>query len=107
MKKINVTSETVRVTYDNRIIHAVNEFKEIHMTHFKKSQLKAIIESCLLNEESTKRDHVEQITQQRTKEKNDVKAGIFPKCGGELKKRKGKYGEFNGCSDYSKCRFTT
>ena len=30
---------------------------------------------------------------------------ICPKCGGKLVKRKGKYGEFIGCSNYPKCRF--
>lgn len=34
------------------------------------------------------------------------KAGICPRCGGELIKRKGKFGEFFGCSNYPDCRFT-
>ncbi len=29
-----------------------------------------------------------------------------PKCGGVLVKRNGKYGEFIGCSNFPKCRFT-
>lgn len=31
---------------------------------------------------------------------------ICPSCGGKLVKRDGKYGEFFGCSNYPKCRFT-
>lgn len=31
---------------------------------------------------------------------------ICPSCGGKLVKREGKYGEFFGCSNYPKCRFT-
>ena len=31
---------------------------------------------------------------------------ICPSCGGKLIKREGKYGEFFGCSNYPKCRFT-
>lgn len=30
-----------------------------------------------------------------------------PKCGGKLVKRKGKYGDFVGCSNYPKCKYTT
>ena len=30
---------------------------------------------------------------------------ICPKCGGKLVRRKGKYGEFIGCSNYPKCHF--
>lgn len=31
---------------------------------------------------------------------------ICPKCGAEMKLRKGKYGEFYGCSSYPKCKYT-
>lgn len=30
---------------------------------------------------------------------------ICPKCGGRLVKRKGKYGDFIGCSNYPKCHY--
>lgn len=36
----------------------------------------------------------------------DAKADICPRCGGALVKRKGKFGEFYGCSNYPGCRFT-
>ncbi|MCI8327868.1 MAG: DNA polymerase III subunit epsilon [Lachnospiraceae bacterium] len=36
----------------------------------------------------------------------DVKMEVCPKCGGELKKRNGKFGEFYGCSNFPNCRFT-
>ena len=31
---------------------------------------------------------------------------ICPKCGGKLVERKGKYGEFLGCSNYPRCKYT-
>ena len=31
---------------------------------------------------------------------------LCPKCGGVLSIKKGKYGEFYGCSNFPKCRFT-
>ena len=41
--------------------------------------------------------------------KNDLKiaSGICPKCGGRLVLRNGAYGDFLGCSNYPKCKFTT
>lgn len=36
----------------------------------------------------------------------DVEAQSCPKCGGELIRRKGRFGEFWGCSNYPGCRFT-
>ncbi|MCP4154958.1 MAG: DNA topoisomerase I, partial [bacterium] len=32
--------------------------------------------------------------------------GCCPLCGGELRKRKGKFGEFMGCSNYPGCKYT-
>lgn len=37
---------------------------------------------------------------------NGISIEICPSCGGELKKRSGRYGEFYGCSNYPKCRYT-
>ena len=31
---------------------------------------------------------------------------IYPKCGGKLLKREGKYGDFLSCSNFPKCRFS-
>lgn len=52
------------------------------------------------------REHINDI--QKVKEDNDQKIakGICPKCGGNLIRRKGKYGAFYGCGNYPKCRFT-
>ena len=37
-------------------------------------------------------------------EKTETK--LCPKCGGKLKERAGKYGNFLGCSNYPKCKYT-
>lgn len=38
-------------------------------------------------------------------EEDFIEDMICPKCGGKLVKRKGKYGEFIGCSNYPKCHY--
>lgn len=36
-----------------------------------------------------------------------VKAGeVCPCCGGELVRRSGRYGEFMGCANYPRCKYT-
>ncbi|MCI8392047.1 MAG: DNA polymerase III subunit epsilon [Roseburia sp.] len=35
-----------------------------------------------------------------------MKVEVCPRCGGELKKRSGKFGEFMGCGNYPQCRYT-
>ena len=57
----------------------------------------------------------EVLVQLKKKAKNKVnkkiasiktKGGVCPMCGGELIMREGKYGNFIGCSNYPKCRYT-
>ena len=53
-----------------------------------------------------KKEHVNTIKKELKKQNTKVTANICPRCGGKLVTRKGKYGEFKGCSNYPKCRFT-
>ena len=52
---------------------------------------------CLMNQ---------QCYEQMAKIQKEIKQHLCPLCGGELKKRRGRYGEFFGCSNYPKCRHT-
>ena len=36
----------------------------------------------------------------------EVEVGACPRCGGELVRRKGRFGEFIGCSEYPRCKYT-
>lgn len=40
------------------------------------------------------------------KEKEQINQNLCPKCGGNLSRKKGKYGIFYGCSNFPKCRYT-
>ena len=45
--------------------------------------------------------------EEHIEEARKVKDGVVcPRCGGELVRRKGRYGEFLGCSNYPRCRYT-
>ena len=46
--------------------------------------------------------HIENIH----KMQNKISEGICPRCGGKLVMRNGSYGQFYGCSNYPKCKFT-
>lgn len=56
----------------------------------------------LISERSvSKSEHIANIHEMQKKVEN----GICPRCGGKLVVRKGRYGEFYGCSNYPKCKF--
>lgn len=44
--------------------------------------------------------------EEMAKIQKNVKIQVCPKCGGEMKSRSGKYGQFYGCSNYPACKFT-
>lgn len=54
------------------------------------------------NSTISKEQHVENIHRQQ----NQIQQGICPRCGGELVLRTGKNGQFYGCSNFPRCKFT-
>lgn len=68
-------------------------------THQMKTAYEALLASA--KDVSTK-IHVSNIKTQQ----NNIEKGLCPRCGSELVLRKGKHGNFYGCSKYPKCKFT-
>jgi hypothetical protein len=50
----------------------------------------------------TRKEHIQNIRDMQ----DDIKLNICPRCGKDLVLRKGKNGEFMGCSGYPRCKFT-
>lgn len=50
-------------------------------------------------------DHKNTIRANINDDQNQIRQNICPRCGSPLVQRKSKYGNFMGCSNYSKCRF--
>lgn len=59
-----------------------------------------------LTGEEFEKQHVQSIGVRLSEKETAIKNGRCPQCGGELKLRNGKYGQFYGCSNYPNCRFT-
>ena len=79
-----------RVMTGDNVAWVVNRLKEYHREHTKE-EIKA---------------HKENTKWQQYKSSTMVSNGICPKCGGQLVLRHGRYGNFYGCSNYPKCKFT-
>ncbi|WP_318001902.1 NERD domain-containing protein [Faecalibacillus intestinalis] len=78
--------------------------KEKYLT---KNEIRNI--SKLLNNQKNNildnRKHISQIKEVKRKQEN-INHNICPRCGSQLVIRNGKYGQFIGCSNYPKCKFT-
>ncbi|WP_367306310.1 topoisomerase DNA-binding C4 zinc finger domain-containing protein [Alicyclobacillus acidocaldarius] len=60
------------------------------------------LQSVHIKGDKARQEHIKGIREM----KRQLAANICPRCGGELKIRKGQRGEFYGCSNYPRCRFT-
>lgn len=53
-----------------------------------------------------KRMHIRNVQSAKNKYQENLISGICPRCGGTLQLRSSNYGNFYGCSNYPKCKFT-
>lgn len=77
------------LSYKEEIINNVDEIVEI-------------IKSENISDKSIKKKHIDNIR----KNIIDKDPSKCPKCGNKLVERNGKYGNFMGCSNYPKCKYT-
>ena len=56
--------------------------------------------------ESDRKYHLENISHNKDRRNAAIASGRCPLCGGQLVLRNGKYGQFWGCSNYPKCKYT-
>lgn len=94
------------VIYSNRLKKFIRKFTEKKILKEELLIYADKIKSADVSSRENKKEHVNQIKNRIEAEKEQIKQGICPKCGGELVKRNGKYGKFIGCSNYPKCKFT-
>lgn len=76
--------------FDNGVKYSKEDMDKIHQ-----------LLKTAANEKMSTRQHVKNIENTQ----KELKEGICPRCGGELKEKKGKYGTFYGCSNYPTCKF--
>lgn len=65
-----------------------------------------IIDDRIDENPQTKSAHVSGVRERIVCWDNEVNAGQCPRCDGYLVLRKGKYGDFYGCSNYPRCKYT-
>ena len=94
------------VVYKENLPEIIDRYKTICLTDNDVQAIIDILEKNNIREFLSDRQHVKNIRAAARKVNKTINAGICPKCGGQLVKRRGKYGSFYGCSNYPKCKFT-
>ena len=101
--KVRVKSKNVvQLDYINDLIKSFE--KEIVNTDLV--EIKELLETKNIKDKSARKMHVRNIKSNIKDKEIKEKNMICPKCGNKLIERNGKYGEFIGCSNYPKCKYT-
>ncbi len=101
--KVRTISE---VTYSYSLLSVIKKYKEVVLNEQEKNEIYDRIHAVNSKATYKRRQHITSIKQRVTEKKDSIRQNQGPYCGGSLLVRKGKYGEFRGCSNFPKCRFT-
>lgn len=105
--RVKLRIENQETTIQNaQLIGKILSYQEQRITN---ADMKTIIEAIDANNivsKSSRKQHTIKIKEKLADNQRQVQAGICPKCGGKLINKEGKYGAFQGCSSFPKCRYT-
>lgn len=97
---VSVKSNNVTRIYD--LINKITSYKEDIIEN--PNEIYEIINNLNITDKVERKVHVKNAREIKSNKDEELK-NKCPKCGGELIKRNGKYGEFMGCSNFPKCRY--
>ena len=100
--KIQVKSKS-HVLHIDELNETILSYKEKIIDNYR--EIYKIIDSLNIVDRDKRKKHVEYA--KKIKDNQTVNGEEYcHKCGGKLIKRRGKYGDFLGCSNYPKCKYT-
>lgn len=97
--KVKSNSYVLRLYELNKTILS---YKEKILDNY--NEIYKIIDNLNIVEKEKRNEHIKYAKEIKNSKEINQK-NICPRCGGNLIKRNGKYGEFIGCSNYPKCNF--
>ena len=98
--KLKIEHDGELVRYDT-IVNKILSFKDEVI--YNVDEIVSEIKSNNITDKNAKKEHIKNIKENIA----DKDLNKCPKCGGQLVERTGKYGNFIGCSNYPKCKYTS
>ena len=84
----------------------IRSFTQPIMTIDECNYIASMLLTNNIEDKSKRKAHKNNVLSAIYRHENKVSQGICPLCGGRLILRNGKYGDFYGCSNYPRCRYT-
>lgn len=104
--RLRVKLESKMVVYFSQLKRAIRAYDEVCISDAQVGEIYNKLLKSNVEDRNFTRKHVKEVKVQEAMTEQKIHNGICPRCGGELVKRRGKYGQFWGCSNYPKCKFT-
>ena len=76
---------------------------------FKEDEVHEIVNKLreiFVEDKAQERKHIKSVKETAKRSEKLIASRICPRCGGKLIVREGRYGEFLGCHNYPRCKFT-
>lgn len=102
----NVTTQH-HVVYDDQLLGTILSYNYPCLSDVDVVQVINCLTQKNVREQVDDRTHVSNVYAAKHKTDSKISSGICPQCGGALVLRHGRYGNFYGCSNYPRCKFTT
>ncbi len=103
----NVTSN-LPVIYDFHLLREITDNSiNTNLSIQQVDNIVNLLNIICIKDKQIKNEHIKQLGNHSYKRKNVVISPECPQCSGNLVVREGPYGNFYGCSNYPKCRFTS
>lgn len=104
---IDDVSSMYHVIYDSQLLATIQSYNIPCIADVELGNVVSLLSQKNIREQVDERTHVSNVYAAKQNYKDKIDSGICPRCGGTLVQRNGKYGQFYGCSNYPRCRFTT
>lgn len=107
------TRATIKVRANIAVIHpyelfsVIDKYSEEILSDSATAGVFAKINSINLKGNYSKSQHLASIQQSVKKREASIQQNKCPQCGANTILRKGRYGDFLGCSNYPRCKFTS
>lgn len=102
--RVSVNNGTQVLCWDD-LLKVFRQHKEGRMSLNKVKAFGFELNRIQIKEIEAHQRHIEEVRMYVQRGKIAIQEGICPYCGSKLVKRKGKFGDFFGCSTYPNCNF--
>ena len=97
---------SVPVVYTPQVAGRIKCYRDVKLSVPQANKIAAQIQKIKQYKSVSNREHILDVQRAINDKKKKIAARICPNCGGRLVLRHGAFGDFLGCSNYPRCKYT-